>query len=334
MGKRAGLTTQDYIIDAELPEQTDSYTVISHEAVIKKTKEVLAAHGLEIERELYRCNQGAKIAQGIYHLKYKTTDPDIGLMFCWNNSYDKSMRFRCSIGGYVHKSLASIIGGNMGSWGRKHTGSAYSESLTIIEEQITGADTFFKELIEDKDKMKLMVVDKSDRASFIGRLYLKYDLLTTEQISQIKYELKNSTTDMGSIWEMYNAIIVSLQKAHPRTWMDQQRMAHYLINEQLILRGTMKPMVFEIDNPNPAQLNIPLDIIPEEEEVSEPIVEPEKVEPLVEPLEEVTIISPVYTESVDNSWPCLDCQEKQEETAPFYEGQLCEKCYQLKTQTV
>jgi len=328
MGKRAGLTTQNYIIDAELPEQTESYTVISHESVIKKTKEVLAAHGLEIERELYRCNQGAKIAQGIYHLKYNTTDPDIGLMFCWNNSYDKSMRFRCSIGGYVHESLASIIGGNMGSWGRKHTGSAYSESLAIIEEQITGADAFFKELIEDKDKMKMILTDDYEGGSFIGRLYLKYDLLTTEQISQIKYELKNSVHH-SSLWQMYNAIIVSLQKAHPRTWMDQQRMVHYLINEQMIKPGTMKPMVFKIDNPNPEQLIIPLDSIPEEV-VSEPIVQPE----IVEPLEEVTSPPIVYTESVDNSWPCLDCQEKQEETAPFYEGQLCEKCYQLKTETV
>src|ERR1019366_4018691 len=99
MPKRATLTTQDYLINAALPVQTETYTVISHGDVIKKTKEVLAAKGFEIERELYRCNDGAQVAQGVYHLKYGD-DPDMGMMFAWSNSYDKTMRFKCSIGGY------------------------------------------------------------------------------------------------------------------------------------------------------------------------------------------------------------------------------------------
>ena len=88
--KRSTLTTQDYLTNAPLPEATDSYTVIPHGMIIQNTKDILTKKGFEIERELYRCNPGAQVAQGIYHIKYGN-DPDMSMMFAWSNSYDKSM---------------------------------------------------------------------------------------------------------------------------------------------------------------------------------------------------------------------------------------------------
>ena len=90
MSKRANLTTQEYLINAPLPQATATYTVIPHKDVIDLVKKGLAEKGFGIERELYRCNLDAQVAQGVYHLKYGN-DPDMGLMFAWSNSYDKSM---------------------------------------------------------------------------------------------------------------------------------------------------------------------------------------------------------------------------------------------------
>ena len=59
MPKRATLTTQEYLITASLPEATETYTVIPHGAVIQKTKDLITKKGLIIEREFYRCNDGA-----------------------------------------------------------------------------------------------------------------------------------------------------------------------------------------------------------------------------------------------------------------------------------
>ena len=107
MAKRPILTTQEYLINAALPEATDTYTVIPHGTIIDTTRTALKAKGLEIERELYRCNDGAQIASGIYHIKYGN-DADMGMLFAWTNSYDKSTKFKCTMGGYVHESLSTV----------------------------------------------------------------------------------------------------------------------------------------------------------------------------------------------------------------------------------
>lgn len=272
MSKRANTTTHEYLIKASLPEATDTYTVISHGAIIDKVREVLASKGLEIQRELYRCNEGAQVAQGIYHLNYGD-DPDLGMMFAWSNSYDKSMRFKCSIGGYVHASLATVIGGNMATFGRKHTGTADQEVFDQIEEQINNAEEYFKQLIMDKEIMKNILAPEQLRAEFMGRAYYMNELVTGEQLGIVKTEFRKPSFEYSgitdSLWEMYNAIIFALQKSHPRTWMDQQRMIHYLICKDFNVGNPVlhieesKPENIIADNPN--QLNI-IDAIKEAEQ--------------------------------------------------------------------
>lgn len=263
MGQRTTLTTHEYLVNAVLPEPTETYTVISHQSIIEKTKEALAAHGFEIIRELYRCNQGAKIAQGVYHLKYGE-DPDMGMMFAWSNSYDKSMRFKCSIGGYVHTSLSSVISHETAStWDRKHTGNADQEAFDTIENQLTNAENYFLQLVSDKELMKKIVITEKTRAELMGRIYLIHDLLTTEQLSTVKAQFnKPSFTCSGekdSVWEMYNAIIIALQQAHPKNWMDQQKLIHWFLCDHFDTKAGALSFLNpesteEIKDPN--QLNI------------------------------------------------------------------------------
>lgn len=364
MSKRTNTATHEYIVNAPLPEATDTYTVIPHGKIINKVRETLEAKGFEIERELYRCNQNAQIAQGIYHLKY-SEDPDMGLMFSWSNSYNKTMRFKCSIGGYVHVSLASIVAGNMGRFGRKHTGTADEEVYETIEDQINNAEQYFNELIEDKELMKNIVAPEVLRAEFMGRAFYVNELINTEQLGIIKSEFRKPSFEYSgvkdSLWEMYNGIIYALQKSHPRTWMDQQRMLHYLICKDF---NITKPIVVKTDDDVlPGQLNL-LDAIAEAEAESTEIkvVEEEypeypfkddsdivvtierPVEKSVEvlpglSLDEIVRQYPVTKEEAydapieaevlvdDGGWPCMKCGEMQAADAVFYDGQLCSKCY-------
>lgn len=258
MSKRTTLTTQEYLIQASLPVATDSYTVISHKAVIDKTKEVLANKGYIIKRELYRCNEGAQVAQGIYHLEHGN-DPDMSMLFAWGNSYDKSMKFKCSIGAYVHVSLASIIGSNMEIFNRKHTGTADNECFETITNQINNADAYFQQLIADKEAMKLIPLTDERRAELTGRIYLINELLTSEQLAIVKTEYNKPSFDYGetgSLWSMYNSIIYSLQKAHPKTWMDQQRMVHYVLCEEFNIKtGVFVHLLPEKENNQPENIN-------------------------------------------------------------------------------
>lgn len=336
MAKRAVKTTKEYLINAPLPEATETYTVIPHGAVIDKVKSALTLKGLEIERELYRCNDGAQVAQGIYHLKHGT-DPDLGMLFAWSNSYDKSMRFKCSSGAYVHKSLASIIGGNMGTFGRKHTGTADAEVFETIDEQIDNASKYFAELVADKEVMKSLTVPEQLRAEFMGQIYFVNELVTGEHLSMIKQEFKKPSFEYGgvkdSLWAMYNSIVYVLQRAHPRTWLDQQRMIHYLICNRfnvtsgVVAAAMQNSIATEINQEVDSRQTNLLDEFAKVEqeqavEINNLVEELNNIEP---PLQDISNFVNESTDDLD--WQCLKCGEMQNADAIFYEGQICHKCF-------
>ena len=94
-------TTRQFLETSPLPNHGNTYTVIPHKDVISHTETLLQQNGFTIERELYRANMNAQVAQGIYHIKaipqvFDMYSPevkeeeDLGMMFAWTNSYDKS----------------------------------------------------------------------------------------------------------------------------------------------------------------------------------------------------------------------------------------------------
>ena len=288
MAKRAVTATKEFLKAAALPVyEGDTYTVIPHEFVMNETAKNLAAQGFKVKQELYRCNQNANIAQGIYHLDY-SDDPDMGMMFAWSNSYDKSMRFKCAIGGYVFVCMNGMVNGNMGAWGRKHTGSADSETTGTIQDQIGKAKQYYKQLVYDKETMKTIIVDDKTRAELVGRLYFEEDLLNTEQLTMIKHQMHSPkfdyNADTNSLWALYNHITLSLHKAHPKDWLDHQRLVHWFFTQEY----GIQPLVLQEDEPikvtekiqeviqitQPAPANVVNIAIPREEVIQEPVQAP------------------------------------------------------------
>lgn len=265
MAKRAVTATKEFLVAAPLPTyEGDTYTVIPHEFVIQETVKNLAAQGFKVKQELYRCNQNANIAQGIYHLDY-ADDPEMGMMFAWSNSYDKSMRFKCAIGGYVFICSNGMVSGDMGTWGRKHTGSADSETIETIQGQIGKAKQYYKQLVHDKETMKDIMISETVRAQLIGRLYLEEDLLNTEQLTLIKHQIHTPKYDYNadpkSLWTLYNHITLSLHKAHPKDWLDHQRLVHWFFTQEY----GIKPLVLEEIEPT-----VVTEVTPEVVQITQP----------------------------------------------------------------
>lgn len=232
MAVRTQDCTKEYLTSVALPTHAESYTVISHEFIINHTMEQLALHGFSVEKETYRANSDGSIAQGVYYLNY-TKDPEVGLMFAWSNSYNKLMRFKCAIGGYVFICMNGVVAGDMGSWGRKHLGSADTETVKAIIEQISNADIHFDRIVADKDVMKKITLTERKQAELLGILYAEYEILTNEQISIVKQQMDKPGYDynceINSLWAFYNHVTHALKKAHPRDWMDDQRKLHWFI---------------------------------------------------------------------------------------------------------
>ncbi len=161
MGYKKPITVSEkYLTNAPLPTHGDTYTVVEHKEVIDRTKQMLYASGFKIEKEEYKANLDAKVAQGVYHIKpLSSTDEmirdeeELGMMFAWTNSYDKSTTFKCAIGAYVFVCSNGVVSGDMMNFKRKHSGSANFDIGMQIAAQIKNAETHYKKIIKDRNSL-------------------------------------------------------------------------------------------------------------------------------------------------------------------------------------
>jgi hypothetical protein len=232
MPKKIKDCTGDYLTGIPLPVHADTYTVISHENVMDYSKTALINAGFTIEREEYRATADGQIAQGVFRLHYGT-DQELSMMFAWTNSYNKQVRFKCGVGAYINTNGTVMVCGDMGNWARKHTGTADTETIATITDQVTNAHMYYNQLVSDKNVMQTISMTKRKQAQLLGILFAEYQILTTEQASIVRQQMDKPSyvfADNNSLWAFYNYITLALQQSHPKTWMEDQRILHYFIN--------------------------------------------------------------------------------------------------------
>ena len=245
MPKKIQNTSKAHLISVPLPVHGASYTVISHQFVMDYAFQALAAAGFGIVDEEYRCTADGQIAQGIYRLNYNN-DPELSMMFAWTNSYNKQVKFKCVVGAYITTSGTVMTSGDIGTWSRKHTGSADTETKDTIDSQIQNAHMYYNQLVADKASMEGITLNKRRQAQLLGILFAEYQILTTEQASIIRQEMdkpSNVFTDSNSLWAFYNYVTIALQYSHPKTWMEDQRILHYFINTVIAQSKPAVPVV-------------------------------------------------------------------------------------------
>lgn len=248
--------TKDYLVNVGLPNHGQTYTVISHQSIIDYAYAELANQGFGIVDEEYRSTHDGQIAQGIYKLQYGT-DPEMNLMFAWTNSYNKQIRFKCATGGYVANNRTVMLAGDMGSYARKHTGTADADVIASMQSQITNAMMYYNQLVADKEVMKTIELSIRKQAELLGILFAEHEILTTEQASTIRQQMDKPSYfyngGKDTLWAFYNHCTVALQQSHPRTWMEDQRMLHWVISNEFDLStpataATMIALVDPLEN--------------------------------------------------------------------------------------
>jgi len=266
MPRKIQNTTKSDLISVALPNHAATYTVISHQFIIDYAYQALATAGFAIVDEEYRCTADGQIATGIYKLQFNA-DPELSMMFAWTNSYNKQVKFKCVVGAYINNTGAVMISGDIGSWVRKHTGTADTETKDTIDNYITNAHMYYNQLCSDKATMESVVLNKRKQAQLLGVLFAEYEILTTEQASMIRDQMKRPYhvfTNANSLWAFYNYVTIALQNSHPKTWMEDQRVLHYFI-------GTIGNFQ---QCSAPAQIVQTVDIV---DEVIEDVVDPNQV---------------------------------------------------------
>lgn len=305
MSKTTKLVTIEELRAVPLPTKTDTYTVISHGLIIGEIKRELTCAGFEVISEEYRANNNLEVARGSYIIR-RSEDPYFMMSFNWTNSYDKSTKFQCAVGGYIWENNSYVIEKEGNSFIRKHTGDADTLAKDTIADKIANAEKYYLSVLETKRQMENIKISRSEVAKILGNLYFNFDMISIEQLSGIKKEyLKPSyvySTDSDSLWTVYCHILTVLKSSHPKTWLHQQGFIHNYLKINYItltdpivtpvptdiMDTLLKATVLPID---PAQINlldaiqevesagkdVPVKIIPKFSLLSEDEIEEEEV---------------------------------------------------------
>ena len=296
MPKKIAECTKAHLVSVPLPNHGATYTVISHQSVMDYVYTELANAGFGIVHEEYRCTADGQIAHGIYKLNFNN-DPELSMMFAWTNSYNKQVRFKCGVGGYINLTGTTMVCGDMGSWARKHTGTADEETIKTIQDQVANAHMYYNQLCSDKESMKGITLNKRKQAQLLGILFAEYQILTTEQASIVRQQMDRPShvyVDSNSLWAFYNFVTIALQHSHPKTWMEDQRVLHYFISTVNNFQQCSAP----------AQVITPTPVVVEAET---PFVDPNQVdlEDLIAEVEAEQAMSDAvinYTDPVGNTF--------------------------------
>jgi len=234
-----------------LPVHAATYTVISHKSIMDYALAEITAMGFTIEKEEYRATHDGQIAQGIYQLNYNS-DTEMSLMFAWTNSYNKQIRFKCAVGGYVHANQTVMLCGEIGTYARKHTGTADADTIAMMKNHLTNAKMYYDNLVLDKEQMKLIPMSLRRQSEILGVLFAEYEILTTEQASIMRQQMDKPSYfyngGKDTLWAFYNHATVALQQSHPRTWMEDQRMLHWFITNEVGLATPAIPLNVMMDD--------------------------------------------------------------------------------------
>lgn len=227
-------TAYTRMVEAPLPEKTDSYTPIGHSDIDESTKRILREMGFHTSQIIYRSSTDGLVGQGEYHLQYGG-DTEMGLMVAWQNSYNKAVSFKYAVGAHVFVCANGVVSGDLGAYRRKHTGYADLDAGAHMRKYLYGAKQIFDKLIQDREFLKNIKLSRKDAAQMIGRMFIEKKIITSTQLNIIKRELDKPTheysADPESAWALYNHATYAFKEDNPRNWMKRHIDLHEFFGE-------------------------------------------------------------------------------------------------------
>jgi hypothetical protein len=203
-----------------------------------------------------------------------------------------------------------MLCGEIGTYARKHTGTADADTIAMMKNHLTNAKMYYDNLVLDKEQMKLIPMSLRRQSEILGVLFAEYEILTTEQASIMRQQMDKPSYfyngGKDTLWSFYNHATVALQQSHPRTWMEDQRMLHWFITNEVGLATPAIPISVMMDD----VIVDPLYEIPNQTNILDQIAEVTEDESLLAaqyPVTEEEAIAPTtelvqYTDPAGNTF--------------------------------
>jgi hypothetical protein len=104
------------------------------------------------------------------------------------------------------------------------------KTARFFEHQVTAALNTWRELREDKEQMKLKLLDKRQMAELAGRMFIEEKILTANQMSELKKEIYHSEHFKGeTLWDFYDHSTHALKKSHPGQIISNHTRVHNFV---------------------------------------------------------------------------------------------------------
>ena len=266
-----GGSTESYLCDPSLiPSHGGRYKVITNSSVLSTVRQELARAGLIVDRELFSSN--GNVSVGNHYISYGT-DENVGIVFTWVNSYDKSTRFHCSIGLHFKDNDGVMMTSDMAYFMRKHTGTADIEMVEAVNNQVARVSDFYNELMTRKSNLELLTVSRDEMGDIIGRAFIN-DYLKADQLTSTKHYYESLKKEEITYWEAYFTLASSIKNSHPKFYTRSHIGCFDTVYAAYLHRAIIStpPSVISalaagLSTPvDPAQINI-FDVIEEEQEL-------------------------------------------------------------------
>jgi len=215
-----------------LPEETESYTPVSHYD--------LAMNLAEISQDLLKDYTFRKAQYGLarngnqmfgVHM-YQNGSDEMGLSIGFRNSYDKSMSVGICIGASVFVCDNLAFTGDITVM-RKHTTNVWKDLEEMMITTVYRSQHNFLRIVDDSRKLKEIPMENDHAFAMMGRLF-GYNVITPRQLPVFRREwLKPKHADFQprNMWSLYNAGTEALKSCPPNRILEKHLKLHELFTE-------------------------------------------------------------------------------------------------------
>jgi len=218
--------SRDKLFSIQVPEQTYSYCPISNREIVETTLEELDKGNYNVKSEFHRCDGSHQKFVGGFLIS--SGDSEMDIMFGYKNSYDRSMSAAFALGANIMICSNSVVTGEV-SMIRRHTGNG---NLIITEGIKLGLEKLwpnFETIQAEMKRMKEIETSKRICSELCGRLFIEHEIITAHQLAVVKKEFEVESFNYGvkdSLYNLYQAVTLSLKKSHPSHWLQDHLDAH------------------------------------------------------------------------------------------------------------
>ena len=223
------------IMNAVAPQQTRTYTPISHNEIISTIHDYCRISNLKVVDEKYMTDKDCNQVTG--KLTLDMGDDTMGAMIGFQNSYNKTLSAKFAIGASVFICSNGMVVGDF-AFKSKHQGDARYDMLYHMGDAIKATKLKFSDSVVLREDMKKIHFSEKSLHELIGKLFMNQDILRATQINMFQQEYNKAIPkyDYGvsknNLWNIYNLCTDTIErKSHPSLYFNQHEKLTNLIKE-------------------------------------------------------------------------------------------------------